>query len=81
MILDYSFKGSNKNIVEMNFVDVLRNYGFNKPCILSSNNIFSKDEILMFDGFIDNEPHTLLKIKNLFQNKFKETQRSHEKTL
>ncbi|WP_172603945.1 hypothetical protein [Fluviispira sanaruensis] len=42
-----------QNIVQMNFVDVLRRYGYKNSCFLSSEVRCSDQERKVFDGFIE----------------------------
>ena len=70
IILDYYYDGITQNIVQMNFVDLLRRYGYKKPCFLSSEVCCSNQELKVFDGFIEKQPKTFFEIKNLFPEKF-----------
>lgn len=54
----------------MNFVDLLRRYGYKNPCFLSSEICCSSEELKIFDGFIEKQPKTFFEIKNLFPEKF-----------
>lgn len=69
IILDYYYQGTN-NIIEMNFIDTLRRYGYKNPCFLSSDHFPDDDEGTFFDGFLPKEPITFNGIKNIFPNKF-----------
>ncbi|WP_186647825.1 ATP-binding protein [Fluviispira vulneris] len=71
IILDYYFDGYKQNIVQMNFVDLLRRYGYKNPCFLSSEVCCSEQELKVFDGFIEKQPNTFSNIKNMFPDKFK----------
>ena len=54
----------------MNFIDLIRRYGFNNPCFLSSNVMCSNEELLYFDGFLEKQPHSLENIKTKFSSFF-----------
>ncbi|WP_161597562.1 hybrid sensor histidine kinase/response regulator [Fluviispira multicolorata] len=70
IILDYYYEGITQNIVQMNFVDLLRRYGYKKACFLSSEVCCGHQELKVFDGFIEKQPKTFSEIKDLFPEKF-----------
>ncbi|WP_186646423.1 ATP-binding response regulator [Fluviispira vulneris] len=71
IILDYFYEGINKNIVQMNFISLLRRSGYKNPCFLSSLIKCSQEELLDFDGFLEKKPHSFEEIKALFPQKYK----------
>ncbi|HNI44802.1 MAG TPA: hypothetical protein PK230_08895, partial [Chitinophagales bacterium] len=67
MIVDYYFDGFQKNIFQMNFVDLIRRYGFTNPCFLSSNVMCSTEELSCFDGFLTNSLACFSQYARLFE--------------
>ncbi|KAB8029033.1 hypothetical protein [Fluviispira multicolorata] len=70
IILDYFYDGFKKNVVEMNIITELREFGYKNPCFLSSAVPCNLAEFKLFDGFIEKLPYSLEEIKCLFPDKF-----------
>ncbi|WP_186645662.1 ATP-binding protein [Fluviispira vulneris] len=70
IIFDYFYDNINKNIIETNALDELRNYGYNNPFLLASAFNPQEKDLLNFDGFIFKKPCSFEEIINLFPNIF-----------